>query len=200
MRMILAVNKAGWIGKEGKLPWYSSEDLKHFKSLTIGDVCLVGRKTWENMPDLIGRHIIVLTTDTNLALRNAIDNERDITEVHFKSSFDVDKIDWLIGGRQMYEKYMHLCSELYLSIIDDYTEGDEKCPNLENFNGEIKIFNFKTSLKKEKGKKIEKKEKFCAVEEVSYQLEKSLIYKADILKILEKIECGCDKCNVWKNL
>ena len=48
IKAIVAVNNKGYIGKDRKLMWRSSEDLKHFKEKTKGHICIVGRKTWEN--------------------------------------------------------------------------------------------------------------------------------------------------------
>ena len=47
--IIAAINKNRVIGKEGKLPWHISEDLKRFKHLTIGHTVLMGRKTFESL-------------------------------------------------------------------------------------------------------------------------------------------------------
>jgi len=45
MKGIIAINNLGYIGKDNKLLWNSKEDLKHFKKLTDGQVCLVGWNT-----------------------------------------------------------------------------------------------------------------------------------------------------------
>jgi dihydrofolate reductase len=43
---IVAVDRQGAIGKDGKLPWHYSADMKHFKETTIGHACVMGRRTW----------------------------------------------------------------------------------------------------------------------------------------------------------
>jgi dihydrofolate reductase len=43
---IVAVDRQGAIGKGGKLPWHYSADMKHFKETTIGQACVMGRRTW----------------------------------------------------------------------------------------------------------------------------------------------------------
>ena len=55
------------IGKDGKLPWYISEDLKRFKRLTTGYPVLMGRKTFESIVERLGKPLperrnIVLTS------------------------------------------------------------------------------------------------------------------------------------------
>ena len=41
----------GAIGKDGDLPWRQSSDLQHFKRITLGGTIVMGRKTWESIPD-----------------------------------------------------------------------------------------------------------------------------------------------------
>ena len=49
LEIIVAVDEEGGFGKDGKIPWHYSEDLKHFKDTTTGHVCIMGRKTYEDM-------------------------------------------------------------------------------------------------------------------------------------------------------
>ena len=50
------------IGQNGKLPWHIPSELKHFKNETLGKTVVVGRKTYESIPNnLPGRQVIVLT-------------------------------------------------------------------------------------------------------------------------------------------
>jgi dihydrofolate reductase len=49
LSIIVAVDEDGGFGKNGKIPWNFSEDLKHFKEITDGNVCIMGRKTYEDM-------------------------------------------------------------------------------------------------------------------------------------------------------
>jgi dihydrofolate reductase len=61
--IIVACDKHGVIGKEGKLPWRCSEDLKIFRKRTLGHAVIMGRKTWDSLPKkpLDGRPNIILT-------------------------------------------------------------------------------------------------------------------------------------------
>lgn len=52
LSIILAVDEHGGFGKDGKIPWYFPEDLKHFKEVTTGHVCVMGRKTYEDMLEM----------------------------------------------------------------------------------------------------------------------------------------------------
>ncbi len=61
---IVAIDRNYGIGINNQLPWHSKADLQHFKSTTMGNVLIVGRKTYDSLPPnkLKGRHLIVLST------------------------------------------------------------------------------------------------------------------------------------------
>ena len=119
MKAIIAVNNKDYIGLNGDLPWKSSDDLIHFKSLTMGGKLLVGWKTSQTLPSLQGREVVILQEDTKL-----------------------DEIDWCIGGRKTYEKLCDRFTELYISHINDDTIGDTFFPNLTNLNPNCKIYHY----------------------------------------------------------
>ena len=60
---ILAMSQNRVIGKDGKIPWTISEDLKIFKKITFGHRVIMGRKTFEslNKKSLVGRENIVIS-------------------------------------------------------------------------------------------------------------------------------------------
>ena len=63
LSIIVAVAKNNVIGKDNKLIWHISEDLKRFKSITSGNAMLMGRKTFESLPFVLpGRTHLVLST------------------------------------------------------------------------------------------------------------------------------------------
>ena len=127
MKTIIAVNKAEYIGKDDKLPWNCKEDLKHFKNLTMGCKLLVGRTTYESMPQLKGREMIVVRKGYN-TLEEALEKNPD----------------WVIGGKRIYESTIHLCDELHISEINDKTIGDTKIPDIKSFSGKKIIYKFDT--------------------------------------------------------
>jgi len=125
MKIILAVNNLGYIGLNGKLPWESPEDLSHFKKLTLGKTLIVGRSTFEKMPKLKGRSVVVVGKGYN-TLEEALSKNPD----------------WCIGGSGLVQSVCHLCSELHLSFINDDTIGDTGAPDFENFKGHVFRYKF----------------------------------------------------------
>lgn len=119
MNAIIAINKLGYIGKDNKLLWRNLNDLNHFKTLTHGQVCLAGWNTYNSLPILRNRVIV-------------LDNRHELV--------DISSVDWCIGGKKTYEKYSPFFTELHISHIDDYSIGDTTEPNWDNLNKNCKIF------------------------------------------------------------
>ena len=62
--LIVAVSRNGVIGIDNQLPWHLPEDLKYFKSVTMGKPLIMGRKTYDSIGrPLPGRTNIVVTRD-----------------------------------------------------------------------------------------------------------------------------------------
>ena len=110
MEAIIAINKLGYIGLKGSLPWRCSDDLKHFKKLTMGKKLVVGRKTAEQLPNLKGREVFILGKD----------------HCDLKDILQRVKPDFVIGGAMVYDVLLPLCSVIHVSRINDYTIGDTK--------------------------------------------------------------------------
>jgi len=122
MKIIVSINNLNYIGKDNKMLWYSKDDLEHFKKLTMGCKLLVGRKTYENLPKLKGRELIIVGGGHN-TLEDGLSK----------------KPDWVIGGALIYLQTAHLCDEMHISHIDNNLMGDTLFPNID-FKG--KTFNY----------------------------------------------------------
>ena len=97
VHLIWAQDKNGGIGKNGKLPWHISEDLKNFKKITLNSTIIMGRKTWESLPikPLPNRENIVLSTtldDDILIFKSYEDCIKDLQKRTVPKVF-------VIGGR-----------------------------------------------------------------------------------------------------
>ena len=64
IHLIWAQDSNAGIGKNGKLPWHVTEDLKNFKKITLNSTIIMGRKTWDSLPikPLPNRRNIVLSS------------------------------------------------------------------------------------------------------------------------------------------
>jgi dihydrofolate reductase len=132
MKIILAKNKLNYIGLDERLPWRSTEDLQHFKKLTLGKRLLVGRVTYENLPKLKDRTIIVVGKGYNTLAEGL-----------------AQRPDFIIGGKNLIEsilnepRYKQLITQVHLSIIDDSTVGDVLAPKFEKLP--VTYYHFKTN-------------------------------------------------------
>src|SRR3954469_3528520 len=106
--IIAAVAENGVIGRQGKLPWHLSDDLRRFKRLTMGHTIIMGRRTWESIGRALpGRRTIVVTRQTgyriddpSVAVANSLDNALQI------ASTDDDQEVFIVGGAELYHEVL----------------------------------------------------------------------------------------------
>jgi dihydrofolate reductase len=127
IKLIWAVSENGWIGKDGKLPWHVSEELKHFKKLTANSTVVMGRKTWESLPikPLPDReNIIISRTLNHIEGASVIADPFDMLE--YRENF------WVIGGKTIYDFFLPYADEAHVSEIFTGVTGDVEEPHLDS--------------------------------------------------------------------
>ena len=133
LRLTVARARNGVIGRDGGLPWRVSSDLKRFKAITMGKPVLMGRKTWDSLPNkpLAGRNNIVLTRDANFHpdgawafsdLSAALGSARAMAQAE-----GVDEV-CVIGGTALFAAALPQADRLYLTEVDAAPEGDAFFP------------------------------------------------------------------------
>ena len=124
--IVVARAQNGVIGRDGKLPWRLSADLRRFKALTMGSVMVMGRKTFESLPGLLpGRRHIVLTRDPNWQAEGA-EVVHSVEEAIAKSSGEPLSI---IGGADIFALFLPLANRLELTEVLEGVEGDTSIPD-----------------------------------------------------------------------
>ena len=103
---IAAVDRKGAIGKNGKLPWHYSADMKFFRETTTGHAVVMGRKTWLTIgKPLKNRLNIVLSRDSNIEPQESLIVLSDIESViSFSEKLTTDL--FVIGGAQIYSAFL----------------------------------------------------------------------------------------------
>ena len=134
LKVILATDRQGAIGKGNDLLYEFSDDLRRFKELTSGSTVVMGRKTFESLPfKLPNRTNIVLSKNYKISdfpedkrPDEVIDN---IDTIIGLSQFeDV----WVIGGESLYKELIPIADELHWTLIDDYCQDyDVSIPRIE---------------------------------------------------------------------
>ena len=132
LKMILAMDLDGCIGKENGLPWRLRSDMLRFKRLTLGQgnsAVLMGRTTWETIPEmyrpLVDRINIVVTRNREYTLDTA-DVVYSIEEgIEHAKSKNCDEC-WIIGGANVYEQCRDMVEEIHLTSVETSNSGDVK--------------------------------------------------------------------------
>jgi dihydrofolate reductase len=129
--LIAAVAKNGVIGNANALPWHLPEDLKHFKQLTTGHAVIMGRKTWESLPErfrpLPGRLNIVVTRDSAYIAAGAT-VVHSLPEAVKVGGGGTAQTLFVIGGAELYRHALPLAQRLELTEIDADFVGDAYFP------------------------------------------------------------------------
>lgn len=126
LSLIAVVARDGGIGHQNALLWHLSEDLKHFKSATLGCPVIMGRKTWDSIGrPLPGRRNMVVTRN---AAWNATGAEAaaDLASA-LKLVSGAPKV-FVIGGAQLYAAALPFADELVLTEVDAQAPADTFFP------------------------------------------------------------------------
>lgn len=130
--IIAALDQNGGIGKNNKLPWHISADLKRFKELTMDGTVIMGRNTWESIPEkyrpFSGRLNIVLTGNLSyqvpegVKLASSIDGALAICHEPI----------FVIGGAKLFEEAIRHsdCDSLVLTHVEGIFDCDVFFPHI----------------------------------------------------------------------
>lgn len=134
--IIAAVGGNRVIGKNNELLWRIPDDLKHFKELTSGHPVIMGRKTWESLPEkfrpLSGRTNIVVTRNADYKAEGVIVTDSLKFALSAAERANGANEIFIIGGGEIYKEALTLADRLYLTLIEDETIGDTFFPPYEN--------------------------------------------------------------------
>ncbi|MCC8114214.1 MAG: dihydrofolate reductase [Bacteroidales bacterium] len=116
MKIIAAITKDRALGRGGDMLYHISEDLKRFKSLTMGHPIVMGRKTFESFPKgpLPGRRNLVITRNAGCQ-REGIEVYPSL-EAALAACGEAEP--YIIGGGEIYAQALPLASELEITEID----------------------------------------------------------------------------------
>lgn len=131
LALIAAVARNRVIGNDNKLLWHIPEDMRHFRETTRGKPVIMGRKTWESLPDsfrpLPGRLNIVVSR--NRAYRpDGAELAASLDEAVAKAGVAGDV--FVIGGAELYRQAMPIAGKLYITEIDADFVGDAVFPEI----------------------------------------------------------------------
>lgn len=140
MNAIVSVDLGWGIGRNNDLLFHVPEDMRFFKSMTIGKVVVMGEKTFYSLPNqqpLKDRVNIVLSDKQDLRIQGVtICNSLDalLEEIRKYDTNDV----FVIGGQMVYELLLPHCSTAYVTQFYTEAQADKHFPNLSK-NSEWKL-------------------------------------------------------------
>lgn len=118
------------IGHDGKMPWHLPHEFKHFKTVTVGKPVIMGRTTYESLPQLLPqRDNIIISRQPDLQVPGATvyhSIEQALTIVQH-----ADEI-MIIGGASIYQQTISQANRMILTFIDLKTPGDTFFPAWEH--------------------------------------------------------------------
>jgi dihydrofolate reductase len=127
--LIWAQARGGVIGVDGGLPWHLPEDLALFRRLTMGATVVMGRRTWESLPDrfrpLPGRTNVVLTSDPQWSADGAA------RAGSVEQALAEHGACWVIGGGEVYAAFLPSADRVVITEVDLLVEGDTWAPALD---------------------------------------------------------------------
>jgi dihydrofolate reductase len=128
LSLICAMASNGIIGRNNGLPWQLPEDLKYFKTTTMGYSIIMGRKTWESIGQpLPGRTSIVVTRDADYVAEGAkvVHSIQDALRLAESIAIiDGTEEAFVIGGAALYATAMPIADRFHLTRVHAEVVGD----------------------------------------------------------------------------
>ena len=132
LALIAACAHGGVIGINKRMPWHLPEDMKFFRETTRGKPVIMGRKTWESLPDafrpLPGRTNIIVSRnpDYQAAGATVVGSLEEALDAASPS-----ELAFVIGGAELYRQALPLADRLLLTEIDQTYDGDAFFPEFD---------------------------------------------------------------------
>lgn len=132
LSIVVAKAKNNIIGKDNKLLWHLSDDLKRFRALTEGHTIIMGRKTFESLGRVLpNRKHIVFSNNPDFKV-----NDENVEVVHsllqIQEYIESEEETFVIGGAMMYNFLMPYVSKMYVTEIEKEFEGDTFFPRIDD--------------------------------------------------------------------
>lgn len=126
--LIVAYAKNRVIGKGGQIPWKIKGEQKRFKELTIGNVVIIGRRSFEEIGKALpNRDTIVISSTQTYDAHNCMTASSLSEALQIAGDRDV----YISGGVQLYKEAIGLVDKMYVTEIDLEIEGDTYFPTFD---------------------------------------------------------------------
>lgn len=129
LQMIVCVDEQGGFAKDGKIPWNYKEDWEHFKTVTKGAICIMGRKTYEDILEkkkdpnkvkkiLPNRDCYVITRETDESKFKGVAGISTSTrQILDKLPSDDPRNIFILGGEKLYIQEIVWASKVFVTVV-----------------------------------------------------------------------------------
>ncbi len=133
---IVAMTPRRVIGNQQRMPWTLLSDTARFRKLTMGHPCILGWKTFMSIVEMLGRPLdgrdnIVLTRRAAAEVRRLGGIPMSSPEAALVFAKHEKAEPFIIGGAQIYERFMPRVTRLYLTLVYGDLAGDTYFPRLD---------------------------------------------------------------------
>lgn len=148
IKMIAAVDPNWCIGKDNELLFHDSDDLAYFKEVTKNSIVIMGRKTWESLPNkpLPDRFNFIITNNKNLINSNKYENNMssnyfygtldDLKTFLLRYIYFIQYIKYknifIIGGESIYKSFEPYIDVAYINMFHEPKSGNKYIMNYDN--------------------------------------------------------------------
>ena len=115
------------IGQGDKIPWHLPEDFKWFKKMTVGNVVVMGRKTFQSIGRPLPQRETVILSRTGFEYPGV----KTLTDPGMIELQGETRDVFICGGAEIYRQTLAQCSDLYLTHVKRIAEGDAFFPAFE---------------------------------------------------------------------
>lgn len=123
---VVAMSENRVIGLQNQLPWRLPEDLKRFRTLTLGHPILMGRKTFESIGRVLpGRENLIISRQPDYRVKGA--RVFGAVQEAIDSCAETDEL-FIIGGAEIYRLTLDRVERLYLTLVHQQIQGDAFFP------------------------------------------------------------------------
>lgn len=136
IKLIVATDNKGGIGKDNQLLWHLPNDLKRFKFITNNHVVIMGRKTFESIGKVLpNRTNVVITRNKDLVLDGCVMCSSLEEAIEKYANEDV----FVIGGGEIYKQALAHADVVYLTKVDVELEADTFFPEISEKEWEVTL-------------------------------------------------------------
>ena len=119
---IVAISKNYAIGKDGKLPWHYSADLKFFRETTTGNAVVMGANTWRSIGKPLPNRLNVVMSRSDVETPPEVMKLNSVDEVAELSKLLVKDV-FIIGGAQIYKAFADVIEKWIVTFVPETVEG-----------------------------------------------------------------------------